>query len=81
MLTNYDVKSVQHLIDQSDNKERDFLHAHAKMEIDIISNHCLDRVLTDKEQRAYEFALETINQLKARRQRAEASLLMSGSLN
>lgn len=65
MLTNHDVKSVQYMIEQSDFRERDFLKAHAKMEVDIINSQSLNRHLTDREMRAFEFAIETIAQLEA----------------
>ena len=81
MLTNYDVMSVQHLIDQSDYKERDFLKAHARMEVDIIRNQCLNRTMTDKEQRAFEFALETITQLESRQEHDSASFFTSSVVN
>jgi len=67
MLSNHDVRSVQYLIEQSDISERDFLKAHAKMEVDIINNQCLGRAPTDREIRAFEFAIETITQLETRR--------------
>ena len=67
MLTSYDKRSVQNLIEQSDLRERDFLEARAKMEVDIINNQCLGRALTDREMSAFEFAVETITQLETRR--------------
>lgn len=54
------------MIAQSDDRERDFLKAHATMEIDIINSQCLNRSLSDTDMRAYEFALETISQLQTR---------------
>ena len=69
MLTSHDVKSVQYMIEQSDFRERDFLKAHAKMEIDIINSQGLNRHLTDREMRAFEFAIETIAQLETRQHR------------
>lgn len=67
MLTSYDKRSVQYLIEQSDLRERDFIEARAKMERDIINNQCLGRALTDREIRAFEFAIETLTQLETRR--------------
>lgn len=67
MLTIYDKRNVQYLIEQSDPRERDFIEARAKMERDIINNQCLGRALTDREMRAFEFAIETITQLETRR--------------
>lgn len=69
MLSNHDVKSVQNMIEQSDFRERDFIKAHAKIEIDIINSQSLDRHLTDSEMRALEFAIETIAQLETRQHR------------
>ena len=69
MLSNHDVKSVQYMIEQSDFRERDFIKAHAKMEIDIINSQSLGRHLTDSEIRAFEFAIETITQLETRQHR------------
>lgn len=69
MLTSQDLKSVQHMIEQADYSERDFLKAHAEMEIDIINSQCLNRMLTEREQRAFEFAIETLTQLETREQR------------
>ena len=66
MLRSHDIRSVQYKIEQSDIRERDFLEAHAKMEIDIINSQCLNRSLSDAEMRAFEFAIETITQLEAR---------------
>ena len=66
MLSRYEIQSIQHLIEQLDIKERDFLQAHAKMEIDIINSQCLNRTMSDAEMRAYEFAIETITQLEHR---------------
>ena len=69
MLSSHDIRSVQHMIEQSDIRERDFLEARAKMEIDIINSQCLNRSLSDAETRAFEFALETITQLVTRQYR------------
>ncbi len=69
MLTSYDKESVQYLIEQSDLRERDFIEARAKMELDIINSQCLNRALTDSELRAFEFAIETISQLETRHPR------------
>lgn len=66
MLSSHDIRSVQYMIEQSDIRERDFLEAHAKMEIDIINSQCLNRSLSDAEMRAFEFAIETITQLETR---------------
>jgi thymidine phosphorylase len=54
------------MIEQSDIRERDFLKAHAKMEVDIINNQYKNRTLSDAEMRAFEFAIETIAQLESR---------------
>jgi hypothetical protein len=69
MLTSYDKRSVRYLIEQSDLRERDFLEARAKMELDIINSQCLNRALTDREMSAFEFAIETITQLETRHHR------------
>ena len=66
MLSSYDKRSVQYLIEQSDFRERDFIEARAKMELDIINSQCLNRSLTDSELRAFEFSIETISQLETR---------------
>ena len=69
MLSSHDIRSVQCMIEQSDIRELDFLEAHAKMEIDIINNQCLNRSWSDAEMRAFEFAIETITQLETRQHR------------
>ena len=69
MLTSYDKRSVQYLIEQSDLRERDFIEARAKMELDIINSQCLNRALTDSELRAFEFAVETVSQLETHHHR------------
>lgn len=68
MLTSYDKRSVQYLIEQSDLRERDFIEARAKIELDIINSQCLNRSLTDSELRAFEFAVETVSQLETSHQ-------------
>jgi hypothetical protein len=71
MLSSYDKRSVRYVIEQSDLRERDFIEARAKMEIDIINSQCLNRALTDSELRAFEFAIETISQLETRHHRED----------
>ena len=63
MLSQNDLHSVTYMVHHTAEEDYPYIKTHAQMEIDMIRNQCRDRMMSDKEQCAFEFAVSTITHI------------------
>ena len=64
MLSRYELDSVMYMIDHTNVNDYPFIKSYVRMELDMIENQSRNRILTENERNAAEFAIETLIQLE-----------------